>query len=84
MIEVILISLGVLGTCFINYQLFNVCIKQSKYDDIPEIHEIKKKMIKEQIKSARVIKKIIEDVDINSDDDDFYIVKEIELQNNKD
>lgn len=84
MIEVILISLGVLGTCFINYQLFNVCIKKAKYDDIPELNEIKKEMEKEKRKSERAIKKIINDVDINSDDEDFYIVKEIELVDNKD
>ena len=61
MIEALLITFTVFGTCFINYKLFNVCIKKAKYDDIPELNEIKKKMEKEEKKSNQIIQKIIDE-----------------------
>ena len=76
----LIITFSVLTTCFINYKLFT-CIKRTKYDDIPELNEIKKRIEKENKKNDKVFEKIINDVDI---DEDFYIVKEVELQNNKD
>lgn len=80
MFEIVLISFGIFGTCFINYQLYDNCIKKGNYNEIPELKKIKKEIEKENKRNDKILKKIINDIDT---DHDFYIVKEVELQNNK-
>tara|TARA_B110000259_G_scaffold97843_1_gene113050 strand:- start:3323 stop:3565 length:243 start_codon:yes stop_codon:yes gene_type:complete len=57
----ILISASVISTLLINYKLYNECIIKKKYDDIPELNEIKKKISKDNINNNKKFKKIMTD-----------------------
>ena len=72
-LEFSLIGFSFVTLC-VNYKYLLDCIKKTKYDDIPEIDEIKKQINSDIKKEEKNFKKIIDD------DEDFVILtKEIEL-----
>jgi len=78
----ILISISFITTFFINYKLYNDCIRKKKYDDIPELNEI---IIKE-IEQDKIKKKLIKILNVPEEKDfnEFIIVyNQLELENNE-
>tara|TARA_B100000900_G_scaffold414165_1_gene440061 strand:+ start:8542 stop:8796 length:255 start_codon:yes stop_codon:yes gene_type:complete len=77
----ILISFGIISTFLVNYKLYNDCIKEAKYDDIPELNDIIKKELEEEKINNKKFKKIIDNCD-DKEYEDFIIIKnEFELAN---
>ena len=77
----ILISISFITTFLINYKLYSDCIREKKYDDIPELNEIMKQKIKEEKINKKKFKKILNDLE-EKDFDEFIIIDtEFELAN---